>query len=355
MQAQACNAGGTCANAGAPTTCSGSFRCAAGVCKTSCTADADCVTGKVCSGNQCVDPKKANGVACSAGDECVTGFCAGTGNAKVCCNSACTGACNSCGLAGSVGTCTPVPMGTEDAACSAMATNNLCTYGICGANGACATVNCSSTSTCSADGNGIQGSTCNGTMTCGSSPTVVPCQGGFKCAAGACLTTCTEDTQCQPGNYCLAGACVVKKATADSCSAGRECVTGICAQDVCCSTTCSGSCKTCAGANKGTCENVAPDGIDPAGMCVNASPLLCGTNGKCNGAGGCQYYGTDTGCGTTCSTDKMSTVAMACNGAGSCVAGAATPCVGLMCAEPTAGNASCTDPLPGAPASLLGP
>lgn len=356
VQAQACNSGGACANAGAPTVCPGSFKCVAGACKTSCTLDTDCVSGKVCSGNQCVDPKKANGIACSAGDECVSGFCAGTGNTKVCCNSACTGACNSCTLTGTVGTCTPVAAGTTDTNCSATATNNLCTYGVCGANGACATVNCSATSSCSADGNGVQGATCNGTMTCAASATVTPCPGGFKCAAGACRTACADDTQCQSGFYCSGTACVAKKATADTCMMNNECMTGNCAQGVCCATACTGSCKTCAGANKGTCENVAADGVDPAGMCTD-EVSLCGTNGKCNGSGGCQFRPTTTSCGSACSSDLMSTVAKVCNGAGSCVDGASTPCVGFLCAV-TDGNASCSatlPPPPPAPASLLNP
>ena len=67
-----------------------------------------CVTG-VCT-------KKPTGVACAAGGECMTGFCA----QGVCCGDApARGTCQSCALAGTLGTCTNVPTGQRPAATSA--------------------------------------------------------------------------------------------------------------------------------------------------------------------------------------------------------------------------------------------
>ena len=53
--------------------------------------------------------KKPTGVACAAAGECMTNLC----QQGVCCASACTGTCQSCALAGSLGTCTNVPTGQD--------------------------------------------------------------------------------------------------------------------------------------------------------------------------------------------------------------------------------------------------
>jgi hypothetical protein len=62
-------------------------------------------------------PLKAKGVVCGGADECATGFC----KDGVCCNSACTDACNSC----ATGTCTEVKNAVDDPECVApMSCNN---------------------------------------------------------------------------------------------------------------------------------------------------------------------------------------------------------------------------------------
>jgi hypothetical protein len=50
----------------------------------------------------------ANGLDCAEPGDCLSGFCSG----GVCCDSACTGACTSCTLAGLAGTCALQPAGT---------------------------------------------------------------------------------------------------------------------------------------------------------------------------------------------------------------------------------------------------
>jgi N-acetylneuraminic acid mutarotase len=66
-----------------------------------------------CSGDQACDAtgacKTADGKACTSATACASGFCSD----GVCCNSACTGTCVSCKLAGTVGTCSPIPIGTD--------------------------------------------------------------------------------------------------------------------------------------------------------------------------------------------------------------------------------------------------
>jgi hypothetical protein len=49
------------------------------------------------------------GDACSGATACNSNFCAD----GVCCNNGCAGTCESCNLAGTVGTCTGVPAATD--------------------------------------------------------------------------------------------------------------------------------------------------------------------------------------------------------------------------------------------------
>jgi MYXO-CTERM domain-containing protein len=66
-----------------------------------------------CSGDQACDAtgacKTAGGKACTSAAACASGFCSD----GVCCNSACAGTCVSCKLAGTVGTCSPILIGTD--------------------------------------------------------------------------------------------------------------------------------------------------------------------------------------------------------------------------------------------------
>ncbi len=67
--------------------------------------------GETCSaGGACVS---GLGAACSAAEECASGYCAD----GVCCGEACDGACVSCALAGRAGSCELVDAGTPDASC----------------------------------------------------------------------------------------------------------------------------------------------------------------------------------------------------------------------------------------------
>ena len=94
--------------------------------------DGNCVTPNVCNGNSC--GKKTRGASCSAATECGSTFCA----QGVCCDTACTGACQSCALTGTLGTCTNVPTGAPDPAglcddqgAASCGTNGKCQAGAC--------------------------------------------------------------------------------------------------------------------------------------------------------------------------------------------------------------------------------
>ncbi|HEX2656852.1 MAG TPA: hypothetical protein VHU40_01215 [Polyangia bacterium] len=85
----------------------------------------ECGTGMVCNGAEgCMvtpPPLKQLGAGCSAGVECSSGFCAD----KVCCDTACNGACQNC--AG--GSCQPVKRMDDVPECSGTRTCN--TKGMC--------------------------------------------------------------------------------------------------------------------------------------------------------------------------------------------------------------------------------
>jgi hypothetical protein len=333
-----CNATGACAApaalACAPYVCNGSK------CFTGCTVDGNCSTGNVCVANSC--GKKPNGASCSGGTECGSGICA----QGICCATACTGACKSCALAGSLGTCTNVPSGSPDPA-------QVCTdqgASSCGNNGKCAAGACQKyaqgtpcgTASCPAGGASYSPApTCDGAGTC-VSPAVRPCY-PFRCGtAGTCATSCTADADCVAPAVCVNGSCGLKGNGAP-CAAANECSSGICAQGVCCATTCTASCRSCALAGSaGTCSPIPAGGLDPSGTCKDQGAATCGTTGLCNGSGGCQLYAAGVTCaGATCPAGSSTgTLARTCDGAGVCRAATPLTCSPYAC-NGTGCNAAC--------------
>ncbi len=79
----------------------------------------------VCDGEgNCV---LSNGMACGGPDDCLSGLCVD----GVCCDSLCDGACESCSVPASEGSCTPQPAGTDP--------DGECAPGVCDSNQLCAT------------------------------------------------------------------------------------------------------------------------------------------------------------------------------------------------------------------------
>lgn len=67
----------------------------------SCAGDQSCGADGQCH--------KTNGQDCQANGDCLSGFCI----AGRCCNSACSGPCESCALPAAVGTCQPIPLASD--------------------------------------------------------------------------------------------------------------------------------------------------------------------------------------------------------------------------------------------------
>ena len=79
------------------------------------------------TGGQGGSEKKADGEACVAGEECLSGHCVD----DVCCGSACDAVCQACNLAGSEGSCANVASGADP--------DDDCAGGVCDGAGHCAT------------------------------------------------------------------------------------------------------------------------------------------------------------------------------------------------------------------------
>jgi hypothetical protein len=86
----------------------------------------ECTGATSCDGNgACL--KLTNGTACGVAGECQSGNCID----GVCCDMACGGLCKACNVAGSVGTCSNVPTGTDPANECADPTPNCNGMGAC--------------------------------------------------------------------------------------------------------------------------------------------------------------------------------------------------------------------------------
>jgi hypothetical protein len=191
-----------------------------------------------------------NGEGCTAATaaSCATGFCVD----GVCCEAAaCSGACKSCNVAGSQGTCVLAKAGTEVA-------------GSCEAGKAC-----DGSGNCTAK----NGQACTSASTCASGF----CSNGV-CCDGACTGTCEACNQAGRVGHCSPFAAGTDPQS--KCGQGSGVCKSTCDGNGSCSfpgyTVSCGDCMTC----------------DGGGICQNYDPY-CGTGGYWGGSGG--YYGGSGG------------------------------------------------------------
>ncbi|MFK7988550.1 MAG: DNRLRE domain-containing protein [Sandaracinaceae bacterium] len=343
-EAASCNGNGSCP-AMVTNPCPGNFACQTGTaCRTSCGIDAHCASGNYCDAGSCV-PLEANGTSCSMGNECASTLCVD----GVCCDGTCTGQCEACDVAGSLGTCSAVtgaPTGGR------MACNTDST--VCGG-----TCNGSNRSTCTFPGMGTecraascsintatQAANCQGDGTCGSL-VEIDCS-PFTCSGDACgATSCTVDSECASGFYCSGTSCVPLLTNGLACALGTQCVSGECVDDVCCDRGCGGQCEACDQAGSiGTCSTVtsgAPQGGRP--MCLGTGTSCLGS---CDGssATACGYPGAETNCAPASCTAGVASEPAACAGDGSCAAAVTLDCSpygcnGDVCASTCANTLEC--------------
>lgn len=160
--------------------CNGGSNQSDPACATTCSSDAQCDANAHCEGNTCL-ADKANGSVCSANSWCTSGNCVD----GVCCNTACTGTCYSCKLAGFQGTCSPVGLGQDpDGECGGLSCAGYY-YGWSGSNCLRRTDVDAATATC--DGAGA----------CRTAAALCPSQG-----AGATLISCHATCQAPTSGTC---------------------------------------------------------------------------------------------------------------------------------------------------------
>jgi hypothetical protein len=225
-------AGGLCPTGTAtqtnPRTCDGAGNCAVATtkacspflcdgvsaCKTTCTvatSGTDCLAPNTCLGAMC--GKKQTGVSCMIGGECASGFC----SQSVCCDKDCSGTCQSCVLAGKVGTCSLIPAGSPplvQSQCPAATPSTCLLDGTCDGSGNCRNYPSGTTCVnqiCSSGNTLVQPRLCNGGGTCQTS-TSGACPGSFNCNTGtnACRIACTVGTQatdCTSPAVCTGNIC----------------------------------------------------------------------------------------------------------------------------------------------------
>jgi hypothetical protein len=323
-----------------PTIICAPFSCdpTTGACFDTCTQTSQCAGGQQCVNSSC--GKKMKGASCKANADCASGFCAD----GVCCNVACSGGCVSCALPGRLGTCWPIDQGAPDprAVCKDQGAPSCGTTGTCDGFGGCekyaAETQCIPPS-CSGTRRMTPG-TCDGLGTCRAQG-VQNCS-PFKCVDGACNKVCLSDADCETGHACVKGLCGPKQ-NGQPCSTGTECLSTHCVDGVCCDTACTGACRSCSlPSTPGKCTSIAAGNVDPRGVCQDMTAAACSTNGKCDGAGGCQKYKMGTICAPETCVLNIYTPASTCSSTGQCVAPDSLPCSPYLCNVTSCFNA-CTN------------
>ena len=376
-----CNGLGACAP-GATQACV-QYACGPTSCLTSCGAVTDCATGYTCKGGACVTTGSA-GTLCSVGTDCSSGFCTdrvccnvatcasglvcganttgtcskpkgatcasstecGSGNCVdgVCCDKACSGECEACDVAGSIGACVAVsgaPHGARAACTGTGACQAKCdgsTRTACGVppgpSTTCATPTCST-------GVATPAAYCDGAGNC-TPPTTTACA-PYVCDTMSCKTVCTTAADCLTGYTCSSNACVPKKGV--SCAAAADCASGFCVDGVCCDKACTGECEACdiAGA-EGTCTAVtgAPHGT--RAKCSDGGGDVCMAL-ACDGSDHtkCAAYanGLDVVCKAASCASGTLTSAAHCDGKGACATGTKQSCSPYACDGAAACKTTC--------------
>jgi hypothetical protein len=349
VPAATCDGRGTCVDSAA-IACE-PYQCAGTACIPTCQSDTECVAPATCSAGSC--GSRGLGQACKNPNDCKSGFCAD----GVCCTETCEGKCRFCALPTALGRCVNVPADTPDPRAAAGVTDPslVCVVqpaGSCGSNGLCnGDGGCAlygSETVCKPESCDAASNSYTGVFTCSGDGRCEPPASGncapFTCKGARCGTSCTANTDCVPPASCQMGSCG-KKAMGQMCGTGAECASGQCAQGVCCNMACSGSCLSCAlPGTVGLCVPVPSGSVDPAGVCRDQGAMSCGTDGSCNGAGGCRRYAAGTLCRAASCSAGQATAASTCDGVGACQAGAARACAPYVCnAAGTDCYNSCTD------------
>ncbi len=215
--------------------------------------------------------KKINGQNCAASAECFSPNCVD----GVCCNNGCGTTCQACNVAGSIGTCTNIPVnGTDNFPANVCNGNNACN-GNSGAS-ACKKINGQG---CNVVGDCVSNFCADG-VCCNSSCNAACRSCNLMGSVGTC-TNITSGTDSSPANVCVApnscdagGNC--KKVNGTACNGAAECVSGTCIDGFCCGSASCPTCQACTGAN-GTCVDIG------LGLTDTVPANTCTGNNACDG------------------------------------------------------------------------
>ncbi|HEY5448391.1 MAG TPA: hypothetical protein VIQ54_06555 [Polyangia bacterium] len=319
----------------------GSYTCNGATCNSACGSDADCSPGNVCNAGSC--GKKRLGQICASGPECDSNNCVD----GVCCTSAACGTCQSCNVPGLAGLCNPVGDGEMEPhnGCTA---NPPCGFnGTCNGSGACRYApNTNSCGTTSCTGSSFTPvGHCDGAGACVQPP--ITC-GAYACGGGVCRTTCAGNSDCASGFNCQSGSCTNLLPQGAACTMGPQCTSTLCVDGVCCATACTDQCHSCnvaTGPGPGTCQLVPAGGDDPRDLCATQPVSTCGTNGLCDGLGGCTKYPVGTACGPSVCVGANSWRIPKCDATNTCAMGGTTNCSPFACNSATgACRTTCSAP-----------
>ena len=299
-----------------------------------CSPDGSCVcpAGQVSSGNGCSleqgDPCGSGNAQCGAGLSCVDG---------VCCNEACTGACESCSAPGSIGTCTFAA--TDTGGCGTgerCVARNDCRAGnsqSCAQPADCVSNNCEPLI-------GVSGQS-------------VCCAANCAAPQAFCTSDGTRCVQCQ-GNDCpngcnvAQGVCFPPRALGEACNVAQQCGSGVCLPDVA-NAQINRCCPRCAAGQlcsaQGTCQNPP---LGAGGPCQNdaqcSAGLFCRDGVCCTSACDrpCESCGGGGVCNVGVASDPQRCGAVTCTVAGNSCRTVTPPTAG-QCAGlgQCAGSAQC--------------
>ena len=301
-------------------------------CKTSCTANSDCVSG-FCSSGTC-KTKVADGGACAADGDCQNAHCL----SGICCATTC-GVCNSC----ATGTCKAADNGKT---CDPGKFCNAGTCGACADGSSCnpdgnlcqtGTISCSTGSAvCQTPTNVAAGKSCGSSKVCDGSGNCVACTTGTACDSTNLCQTQTTAISCTTGtNQCFSTG---SKPAGTTCGAGK-----VCDGSGTCSTCMSGT--ACDNGNACQAQTTAISCTTGANQCFangnKAAGTNCGSGKTCDSTGSCVACMTGTVCDST-NLCQVQTTAVSCtNGTSQCFAGGAKP-AGTSCGSGKVCNGNST-------------
>lgn len=239
----------------------------------------------------------------------------------VCCDGACDGACESCAIAGSEGTCTPIAGGEDpDEECAETDPSTCGTSGACDGAGACEmhTALCDDGDLCTYEDRCTAG-TCAGTaVTCTNDACAIRACNGTE----TCSMSPNPGAACDDGNACTYG---------EQCDASGACApegTTVCNDTPCLDRSCNGTAactetiRTGAACDDGNACTYA-DACNAAGACAAGLPISCDAmdntcrDFSCNGTAVCASAARNVG--MTCDDGNPVTLNDVCRSDGTCM------------------------------------